>query len=395
MTLNWSPFRGGRWLGLLVLVGLSCGGEENRTPVTPGTPRTSARELRGVEIFAERNELRVGQATTLVAYGRYDDGTTGVVNAVWTSSDPSVIEAGEDGTLTAAGVGRAAVSVSFEGFTDVRSLDVREPNPRHVQDQADDRIGPQVHAVYALPSDVEDGNLDRYGDIEKSFAAMQHWLSDAIGLRLNLDTTGGRLDVTFLRLPFTALEGDERGSLLVGDVELAIRETIGIATDKIYAVYYGGPSAEACGNATVGGPVGLVFVDADGCSARGVGLAAEIASTYEAAMVHELLHALGAVPGCAPGRLETSPHVGDDVQDVMYAGPEWSREVVGRIDSGRDDYFEHGLPDCPDVATSHFWTPVEPVEAPVPGTRLPRLRVPSEDWPIRCGLLDEPPPTSS
>jgi hypothetical protein len=395
MTPKRRPVAGGWWVALPVLVGLSCGGENAQTPVTPGTPRTSARELRGLEIFAERNDLRVGQAATLHAYGRYDDGTTAVVDGAWTSSDPSVVEAGEDGTVTGAGVGRAAVSVSFEDFTDVRELHVSEPNPRHLEDQADDLTGPQVHAVYALPSDAEDGNLDRYGDIERSFGAIQHWLSDAIGLRLNLDTAGGALDVTFLRLPFTVQEGDERGAVLVADIESALRETIGIATGKIYAVYYAGPSAVACGNAAVGGPVGAVFVNSEGCSGEAVGGDAETASTYEAAMVHVLLHAFGAVPGCAPGRLETSPHVGDDVEDLMYAGPEWSREVLGRIDAGRDDYFEHGVPDCPDVATSGFWKPAEPVEAPVRGARRPRLRVPTEDWPIRCGLRDEPPPAPS
>jgi len=65
-----------------MLLGLACGGGEgNQTPVTPGTPRVSPKELRGLEVTLSRNDLRVGQvAGPALAYARYDDGTTGVVD---------------------------------------------------------------------------------------------------------------------------------------------------------------------------------------------------------------------------------------------------------------------------------------------------------------------------
>ena len=379
-----------RGLVLLTLSGIACGGGNNATtPVAPGTLRVSPGELRGLEIFLERNELRVGQVLeTAVAYGRYDDGTTAAVEGVWTSSDPSVVEAAESGTLTGAGVGRATVSVSFEEFADSIDLGVLAPNPRYERDQPDDREGPQLHAVYALPSDVEDGGLDRYGDIERSLASIQHWLSDELGQRLKVDTAGGQPDVTFLRLPFTAQEGEERADALVMDIAAAIGDRFGSSSNKAYAVYYAGRFGDVCGSAAVEEGVAVVFMDPDGCSPATVGADAETASTYEAVMVHELLHVFGAVPECAPGRLETSPHVGGNLQDLMYGGPEWSREVEAAIDPGRDAYFGHGLPECPDTSASDFWQPVDRAEAPVGGAETPRVHIPFEDWPIRCGLQD-------
>lgn len=386
---RWGCFRS-RGLPLLMLIGLSCSGGDNAgTPVTPGAPRVSPGELRGIEIFVERNELRIGQIVeTAAAYGRYDDGATAVVEAAWTSSDPSVVAAGESGTLTGVAEGRATVSVSFGDYEDSVDLAVVAPNPRYERDQPDDLTGPQIHAVYALPSDAEDVSLDRYGDIERSLASIQHWLAEEIGYRLNLDTVGGKPDVTFVRLPFTAQEGEGQGDSLPLNLAAAIRERVGTSPDKAYAVYYAGRFGDACGGAAVEGRVAAVFVDPDGCSPAAVGADAELASTYEAVMVHELLHVFGAVPACAPDRLETSPHVGGNLQDLMYGGSEWSRQVEAAIDPGRDAYFGHGLPDCPDASASDFWRPVDRLAAPAGGLKTPRLHVPFEDWPVRCALRE-------
>ena len=375
-----------------MLLGLACGGGEgNQTPVTPGTARVSPKELRGLEVTLTRNDLRVGQvAGPALAYGRYDDGTTGIVEGAWTSSDPSVVEVGEDGTLTGVAVGRATVAASFEEFGDSLELEVLEPNPRHERDQPDDLAGAQVHVVYAVPSDAEDGNLDRYGDIERSLEAMQHWVGAETGQRLRLDTAGGRLDVTFLRLPFTAAEGEERGAALAEDLEAAIRERFGTATDKAYAVYYAGRSGDLCGSASVEGRVAVAFVHPEGCSPRAVGAGREAASTYEAVMAHQLFHVLGAVPECASDRLETSAHVGTSVGDLMYAGPEWSGHDEVVIDAGRDNYFGHGRADCPDIAASEFWEPVTTAGPRAAARDLFRPVIPSEDWPVRCGLLPRP-----
>ena len=174
---------------------------------------------------------------------------------------------------------------------------------------------------------------------------------------------------------------------MVQDLEGEIRDRFGASTDKAYAVYYAGRSGDVCGSASTEGLVAVAFLDPEGCSPRPVGGDRELASTYEAVMAHELLHVFGAVPECAPDRLETSAHVGTSVGDLMYAGPEWSGHDEVVIDGGRDNYFGHGQADCVDTSTSEFWEPVSAVETRVPGVEPPRPVIPSEDWPVRCGLL--------
>ena len=384
---GWSP----RWASLLlgaVAVSLSCGGGENgSTAVAPTIPRPAPRQLTGLEVVAERTAVRVGQVLgPLVAYGRYDDGTTGTVGAAWTSSHPGVLEVAEDGAVAGISVGVAEVSASFEGLTDALDFAVDEPTPRATRDQPDDFDGPQIHAVYALPSDIDDEKLDRYGDIARSFEAMQDWLSEEIGYRLRLDTHDGELDVTYLRLHFTPLEGDGTSTDLIHALDEAVRDGIGHSGQKIYAIYYAGRNAGQCGTANLAGPNAAVYVHREGCSSTLPGAKPGVVSTYEAVMVHEILHAIGAVPDCAPNR-GASVHVQDSPEDLMYAGAErGTRSEEALIDFGRDDYFGHGRADCLDTANSRFWELVGPGRPALRAPRSERIDIPAADWPLRCEL---------
>ena len=369
---------------------LSCGGGEDRgNPVTPSGPApatTPPRQLTGIEIVSERTAIRVGQTVgPLVAYGRYDDGTTGTLSVVWSSSDPAVAEVAEDGTVTGLAGGAVEITATFEGLRGVLALEVAEPTPRSTEDRPDDFPGPQIHVVYAVPSDIEDGNLDRYGDIATSFEAIQNWLADEVGRRLILDTYGGELDVTFLRLPFTHQEGDGQSGSLVFALEQAIARNLGVVDDKIYAVYYAGRSAGVCGSAGLFGKVGAVYVSRDGCSNSSPGMDPEVASTYEAVMVHELFHVFGAVAPCAPNFVEGS-HVRDDTEDLMYAGVERGARAEAVIDLDRNDYYGHGREDCLDVAGSRYWELLPPGAAATRAGGRSRMRIPAADRPLRCGL---------
>lgn len=382
-TLRRPLARSGAALAAAILLGLSCGGDEGTNPVTPPTPTAPPRQLTGMTIVAARTDIRVGQVLApLVAYGEYDDGTTGTLAVQWASSDPTVVRIADDGTVTGIAAGSAEISAVFEGFSAVLVFEVDEPDERSTEDRPDDRDGPQIHVVYALPSDVEDGNLDRYGYIARSFEAIQKWVAAELGYRFRLDTHGGELDVTYLRLPFTHQEGDGQSGSLVFAIEQAIARSVGIHPDKIYAVYYAGRSAGVCGSAPLSGRVGAVYVHPEGCSNSTPGMDENEASTYEAVMVHELFHVFGAVPSCSPNN-GAGAHVVDDPVDVMYAGVERGARADAVIDVARDDYFGHGRADCLDIAENPYW---ERVGGLVGGVRqeLPRVSIPAADWPIRC-----------
>ena len=381
----------GLWALLLfpVLVSLSCGGGDGAgTPATPQAPAPAPRQLIGMEVFAEQTLIRIGQVLgPLVVYGEYDDGTSGTVNVTWTSSDASVAEVAEDGTVTGTGIGKATVTASFEGFTATIVLEVDEANVRTIRDQPDDFAGPQIHLVYALASDGEDLNFDRYADVARSFEQIQDWLMDDIGYRLRLDTHAGELDVSFLRLPFTNQEIRGAGIFDVLDfIYEGISAQIGLANEKTYAVYYFGESAFA-GLANFGLGIAAMMVDPTGGARYLPGRYPDGVGYSEEVMVHELFHTFGAVPSCAPNE-GLGFHVTDSGEDLMFAGiyeerAEGVRSLV--IDVGRDDYFQHGRADCLDIADSHYWERVGPGRAAsaVAGSR--RLQLPPRDWPFRCG----------
>lgn len=74
-------------------------------------------------------------------------------------------------------------------------------------------------------------------------------------------------------------------------------------------------------------------------------------------VLHELLHALGAVPACAPS-YDGTGHATDSTQDILGPGPrDWPNLTV---DAGRDDYYGHSNSGCTDVEDSLFWLSGDP-----------------------------------
>jgi hypothetical protein len=72
-------------------------------------------------------------------------------------------------------------------------------------------------------------------------------------------------------------------------------------------------------------------------------------------IAHEMVHALGAVPRCAPhyGR---NGHVVDDPTDLPYYGRSRGGLSDARLDPGHDDYHDTGRDDCWDITGQPVWT---------------------------------------
>jgi hypothetical protein len=69
------------------------------------------------------------------------------------------------------------------------------------------------------------------------------------------------------------------------------------------------------------------------------------------AVLHEILHAIGFVPSCAPNHTRDG-HVSDSPRDLMYAGAEPWRPAV--LDAGSDDYFHAHILGCAELAVSPY-----------------------------------------
>ena len=71
-------------------------------------------------------------------------------------------------------------------------------------------------------------------------------------------------------------------------------------------------------------------------------------------IAHELLHALGAVPPCAP-HYGHDGHTVDNPDDIMYWNAERGPAPLIELDPGHDDYYDTGNGNCFDVADHPAW----------------------------------------
>jgi hypothetical protein len=251
-------------------------------------------------------------------------------------------------------------------------LDLGVPGRAGV-DRPDDDDSPQVHVLYVIAADGEDRKLDVNGAIARSVAAWNGWLSGQTGgSRLRLDTAAGVLDVTFARLPSTTAALAAEGPYIRDRIERELSARRLIKPNKLAAVYYDSYTPFSCGGGSWppaligkvaalylrGAPIGAPTCDSNPLSPDGV------ATGYlELAMLHEVVHALGGAPACAPSQT-LSGHVSDSPSDLMYAGSAPWRPSA--LDVGDDDYWGHGRADCLDLARSALLspTPASPVVPP-------------------------------
>ncbi|HEX3553820.1 MAG TPA: hypothetical protein VIA62_11395 [Thermoanaerobaculia bacterium] len=235
--------------------------------------------------------------------------------------------------------------------------------PRAARDRPDEISGPQIHLMYILPRDGADEGLDTNGDILRSVAASQKWLTSQTGGRsLRIDTYQGAPDITFFRLPHTLAEIRSAGDRARDRIEEDLHAAGFHAANKIYATYYNGITDAHCASAphppNLKGDVVTLFLkglpkDPKPCATNPFASNEDKPGYWEFSMLHEIFHALGAVADCAPHFTRES-HVGDDRHDLLYAGDEpWDPSI---LDLGRDDYFGHGRNDCLDISRSLFLT---------------------------------------
>ena len=129
-------------------------------------------------------------------------------------------------------------------------------------------------------------------------------------------------------------------------------------------MYFGTYPETACGIATLELNAALVFLSCTSQYPHGSTFGA-----VEATAMHEILHALGAVPDGAPHR-DHGSHVTDS-SDLMgrFLRVDINGEVTAALDLGRDDYYGHSRSET-DVADSPFLD-----SNPPSGTQPPKMRI--------------------
>jgi hypothetical protein len=252
--------------------------------------------------------------------------------------------------------------------------------PRSTVDRPDDFPGYQIHVVYALPSDGVDEQLDTKGKIATSISLAQDWLREQTGGRtLRFDTYQAALDVSFLRLAIPGAQVPYPG---YGPNERLLSAVLAAgfgASNKIYAIFYGGPSGnDRCGGGSIP-PADLTKLAVVWCLSDYFDDPQYWTSYPDFTMIHEIFHTLGAVPSCAPHYDRLHPaHFADNPHDLMY----WDTlELPITLDERHTDYYGHGRTDCLDVARSVFFDPPLAGATPPPGWPASLDAVPPATWP--------------
>ncbi len=239
-------------------------------------------------------------------------------------------------------------------------VQIHPSRSRTVLDQPDE-MPSTIHTVYLLPADGVDEQWDINGTIESIVGSMQSWLRERTnGRGLRLDSAKGELDISFVRLPLSraqmAAAPFTGKPLMDGLYALGFNDL-----EKIYAVWYPypgqvGESEPVCGFQSSKKGVRFAFSFFE----RVPETEHNRCVNQDTTMLHEIFHGMGVVAACAPNYLKegnqlAKGHVGDDRNDLMYAGDNLGVRV--ELDQDSLDYFEHNTPGCPDAADSPFLEP--------------------------------------
>ncbi|HEY0417744.1 MAG TPA: hypothetical protein VGC78_15290 [Gaiellaceae bacterium] len=254
-------------------------------------------------------------------------------------------------------------------------------------DRPDITTGPQVHAVYVVPSDSGDTFAAGAGRMADDLASIGAWWLGQDPTRAprvdDAPFPGATCaDISFVRLPSTG------ASYAIGASAAYEQLVSGLATDgfvnpyKKYVVYYDGPPVEADVCGTGGGQFDT------GPSFAVVWLAGCPDVPSDSITAHELLHALGALPIGAPHPCPGDlGHPCDSPQDVLYPYTSGTPLAQQILDVGRDDYYGHGGSwlDIQDSPWLHaVASPVFPVSVAIAGTGEVASDVPGLDCTASC-----------
>lgn len=263
---------------------------------------------------------------------------------------------------------------------------------RTLVDRPDDHGFDQIRVLYVTPADGEDLARDTSGQICNSVRAFATWFNTRSDAYLRFDTTGGAVDIGFVRLSLTDVQmrGSDPGNNTIETGIAFVRERIErelvargmIAPNKAYAVYYEGSSTWACGagawppliTARVAAMYlkGVPFGTSIDCGAPAWGRPSLAPGYTDYAMLHELVHTAGFVPDAAPNE-HASGHIFEPLtpttsRDLMYSPRAQSNDPPWNIvdpdglllDVNNDDYFNTPAPADLDLASSSLLAPLAP-----------------------------------
>jgi hypothetical protein len=252
------------------------------------------------------------------------------------------------------------------GYTHV-IVDIVGIVPRqNARDAVDDAGGSRFHVVYLLGADsVEDTSMP--DKIRSELEAANAWMVHETGAGLDFGRRNGVIDVTTWRM--TGFTQDQLlhwetvqrligGYIFYEPILQLLDDGFGFPVDQRVLVYINGTRADGpCGETW--GQYATLFTGHTLCNVTVDGFVGDPTTVgngpnTELIALHEVLHALGAVPSC--GTRSNGDSHSTAIGDLMFPGlyPDFPKH----IDAARDTYFGDNIAGCPDIARSPFLTTV-------------------------------------
>ncbi len=215
-----------------------------------------------------------------------------------------------------------------------------------------------IQVVYAVPADVTASSTIGAA-ISNEIPAVNAWFAAQHGgTGLSFATEGGLLSIRTVALAETTAQLTAMGEASAySAVEVEIGDAVERATFALLVYIDAGTADFACGRTAIRSDASTTTISSIlWMSACNIHPSATSAWPYGATYLagHELTHALGAVPSCAPHE-GVSGHITDDPRDVLYWGSSPRDWLNLQLDPGHDDYYLTGRSDCLDIASSALW----------------------------------------
>jgi len=208
---------------------------------------------------------------------------------------------------------------------------------------------------------------------------MNEWFFEQSGgSKIRFDTHQGQLDITFVQMDMTTAQFHDASTTTYGGpywVRDVLEDTLSkmnlFQPGKInVAMFEIDKHPVACADAAhppdlkgrLAGLYPSAVVEAGwNCTDEPFGRGVTVA---DMGVIHEIVHLLGFASSCGknPTSSANTSHTGDFNNDLMWAPGAYSTEYWDtdhmQLDPGNNDYFEHGIPNCPDLANSAFLDPL-------------------------------------
>jgi hypothetical protein len=208
---------------------------------------------------------------------------------------------------------------------------------------------PAVRVVYGLPAGAR-GFADTPAAIRHEVGEISRWFAsqaDGGGPRMAPLPDGS---VPVVRLSMSRTDVVRAGEGAFRPVVAELRAALSAGPDDVVLAYVDAGAAPHCGQGDHETRAAVLWLAACGIFPATTSTFPG-GATYLAA--HELAHALGAAPACAPHA--TKGHVNDDRADLLYDGPaqrDWDRLA---LDVHHDDYYATANPACPPISADPVW----------------------------------------